>query len=55
MTQFLRPGQVFENFFDPDDLFKNLFAAWFGFLAKAALCAAKPSIMTQFFALQTSF
>jgi len=55
MTQLFRPSQVFEIFFDPDDLFKNLFAAWFGFLAKAALYAAKPSIVTQFFALQPSF
>jgi hypothetical protein len=49
MTQFLRPRQVFENFFDPYDPLKNLFAAYFGLLSKAALSAAKPSIVTQFF------
>jgi hypothetical protein len=55
MTQFLRPRQVFENFFDLYDLLKNLFAACFGFLAKAGLSAAKPSIMTQFFGPQPFF
>jgi hypothetical protein len=55
MTQFLRPRQVFENFSDPCDLLKNLFAACFGFLAKTTLCAAKPSIVTQFFGSSPSF
>ena len=55
MTQFLNPRQVFENFLDPYDLLKNFFAALFDFLLKAALCAAKPSIVTQFSALNHLF
>jgi hypothetical protein len=55
MTQFSTPRQVFENFFDHQDLLKNLSAACICSLSKAALCAAKPSIMTQFFSLQPAF
>jgi hypothetical protein len=55
MTQFLTPRQVFENFFDHQDHSKNFFTASICFLAKAALRAAKPSIMAQFFRPQAAF
>jgi hypothetical protein len=55
MAQFLRPRQVFENFFDPCDLLKNIFTACLDFLAKTALCPAKPSILTQLLGPYPSF
>jgi hypothetical protein len=54
MTQFLSLRQIFENFFDPSDLFKILFTDLSSFLAKVEMCAAKPSIVTQFFGLWPS-
>jgi hypothetical protein len=37
MAQFLALRQIFENFFDPSDLFKNLFTAWSALHSKAQL------------------
>jgi hypothetical protein len=54
MTQFLSLRQVFENFFYPQDLFKNIFTDLSALLAKVEMCAAKPSIVTQFFGLWPS-
>jgi hypothetical protein len=55
MTQFLSLRQVFENLFRSPNLFKNFFTYECACLAKADLCAAKPSIMAQFFGPQPSF
>jgi hypothetical protein len=49
MTQFSALRQVFENFLDHQDLFINLLAALAWLHLKPHLCAAKPSIMAQFF------
>jgi hypothetical protein len=55
MTHFFTLRQVFENFLTARVFSKTSSMPCACFLAKAALCAAKPSIMTQFSSLQQAF